>query len=186
MTVRTTLTGVEFDSMASRGAFADIPGKIELIDGEIRIMCPLGPVHCDYTDYLNQWSQKSCIDNSFRIRCQNTLPTSENDRPEPDIHWVDFRRYRTRHPRPDETHLLIEVADSSLAFDLGAKADKYAAAGIREYWVVDTRAKLIHVMTQIVDGAYSDRRVVRSGEPLSPACKPEAMLDTADLFSDGE
>lgn len=78
---------------------------------------------------------------------------------------------------------MIEVADLSLAYDLGEKAALYASQGIAEYWVVDTKATQIHVHTRPSAAGYQSLRQVRPGEALAPACRPSAALDVAQLFT---
>jgi hypothetical protein len=78
--------------------------------------------------------------------------------------------------------LLIEVSDSSLANDLQIKADIYAESAVAEYWVVDIPASRIHVMTKSDGKHYRNIEIVVPPSPLSPMCKPDAILDTAALF----
>lgn len=185
MTIRTRLTGEEFDSMCAGGAFENFPpGKIELINGRIEIMSPPGPVHDDYADYLNEWSTSSRTAEQFRIRVRNGFLAGDDQRPEPDILWCDPGRYLDRKPLPREVHLLIEISDSSINRDLGRKADVYAEAEVGKYWVVDIGRRCIHVLTDPVDGQYRDRRIFEPPQTLHPRCHPTAKLDLTDLFID--
>lgn len=67
---------------------------------------------------------------------------------------------------PEHVLLAIEISDTTLHYDLGVKLRDYAAAGIPNYWVVDVKARAVHVMTGAGGEAYRDARVVRFGEPL--------------------
>jgi Uma2 family endonuclease len=78
--------------------------------------------------------------------------------------------------------LLIEVSDSSLANDLQEKADVYAESGVAEYWVMDVPASRIHVMTKSDGKHFRSIEIVVPPNPLSPKCRPEAILNTAELF----
>jgi|688.fasta_scaffold00180_51 hypothetical protein len=74
MQTTTGLTGAEFDAMVECGAFERIgPKKIELIQGERRVMNPAGPIHDDYIDYLTDWSYQSIDTREFRIRVQSGI-----------------------------------------------------------------------------------------------------------------
>lgn len=176
------ITGEQFDDMAAAGAFDRLAaGKIELIEGNIRVMSPAGPIHDDHIDFIQEWSHASRTPDEFRIRVQCGI-ACDDDRPEPDIAWLSPGRYLDRRPAASDVHLLIEVADSSLADDLQLKADLYAAAGIREYWIVDVPNRRIHVLAKPKDGTFTDIRIVPRGGAVSPMCKPEATLDTGELF----
>ena len=83
-----------------------------------------------------------------------------------------------------DVRLAIEVADSSLKFDLTEKAALYAEAGIGEYWVVDASAKQIHVFREPVDGEYALQTIARESASVSPAAATDAVFKVSALFSD--
>ncbi len=86
------LTGREFDAMGDRGALDCIEGKkVELIRGELRFTNPAGPIHDDYIDYLTRWSVLSTQKGQANIRVQCGFVCDDN-RPEPDILWLQPRR----------------------------------------------------------------------------------------------
>ena len=182
MSVVTRITGAEFDSMVERGAFNGMgPRKIELIRGELRFMNPAGPIHDDYIDYLNRWSVEQTCSTEVNIRVQCGFVCDDN-RPEPDVMWLQPRRYGRTRPAAKDVLLLIEVSDSSLASDLQEKASLYAEAGVAEYWVVDVPASRIHVMTDSDGQSYRNIKVVVPPDPIAPKCRPAATLNTAELF----
>ena len=177
------LTGPEFDSMVDRGAFDCIAGKkVELIRGELRFMNPAGPIHDDYIDYLTHWSVVSTIGRLANIRVQCGFVCDDN-RPEPDILWLQPRRYGRTRPTASDVMLLIEVSDSSLSSDLQEKADIYAEAGVQEYWVIDVPSSRIHVLSKSDGRSYRKIEIAIAPQFLSPACLPTAKLDLTDLFS---
>ncbi len=183
MSVVARLTGADFDSMAERGAFDGLgPRKIELIRGELRFMNPAGPIHDDYIDYLTRWStdQTKATEVTVRVQCGFAC---NDDRPEPDVLWLKPRRYRRTRPTASDVLLLIEVSDSSLAGDLQEKADLYAESGVAEYWVVDVPASRIHVMTESDGSHFRKIETVVPPQQLAPKCRPNAKLDTAELFN---
>jgi Uma2 family endonuclease len=176
------LTGEEFDAMVLRGAFDCIgPKKVELIDGELVFMNPAGPLHDDLIDYLTRWSVNATSDGSANVRVQCGFVCDDN-RPEPDILWLEPRRYGKVKPTAKDVLLLIEVSDSSLANDLQRKADMYASAGVLEYWVVDLNSARIHVMLDSDGKHYRTIEIAVAPKPLSPRCVPNARLNLQELF----
>jgi Uma2 family endonuclease len=182
MSTMAKIKGTEFDAMVERGAFDCIgPKKVELIRGELRFMNPAGPLHDDLIDYLNRWSVNATNQGAANIRVQCGFICDDN-RPEPDILWLQPRRYGRVKPTAKDVLLLIEVADRSLANDLQEKAEIYAHAGVLEYWVVDVHSSRIHVMSEVVEGLYRRIEIVASPNSLAPQCLPVAKLDTKQLF----
>jgi len=182
MSISSKITGAEFDAMVDRGAFDGLgPRKIELIRGKLCFMNPAGPVHDDYIDYLTRWSIENNKSTDANIRVQCGFVCDDN-RPEPDILWLKPRRYGSKRPTAADVMLLIEVSDSSLANDLQVKAQVYAESGVAEYWVVDVPASRIHVMTHSDGKHYRSIEIVVPPNPLSPKCRPETILITAELF----
>ena len=176
------LSGAEFDRMVERGAFDFVnPKKVELIRGGLRFMNPAGPIHDDYIEYLTRWSVSSAGD-AAAIRVQSGLVCDDN-RPEPDIVWLKPRRYGPTRPTAADVLLLIEVADSSLLMDLREKADLYAEAGVLEYWVIDVQGSRLHRMSDSDGRTFRGVEVVVPPTTPSPACRPSARLDLAELFS---
>ncbi len=182
-TIFAKITGPEFDSMVDRGAFDCLEGKkVELIRGELRFMNPAGPIHDDYIDYLTRWSHKSATEGIANIRVQCGFVCDDN-RPEPDVLWIQPRRYGRIRPTARDVMLLIEVSDSSLSSDLREKADIYAEAGVQEYWVVDIPSSRIHVLSKSDGKSYRKIEIAVAPQFLSPTCLPSAKLDLTDLFS---
>ena len=98
--------------------------------------------------------------------------------PEPDIALARVSQRSSRErPRPDEIALIVEIADSSLAFDLGEKRTKYARAGIAAYWVVDVQSSVLHVFRGPNAEGYDDCRVAKIGETISPVEYPDVVID---------
>ncbi len=177
------LTGAEFDTMVDRGAFDLIKTKkVELIRGELRFMNPAGPIHDDYIDYLTRWSITSTLNNQANIRVQCGFICDDN-RPEPDILWLQPRRYGRTRPTARDVMLLIEVSDSSLSSDLQEKADIYAEAGVQEYWVIDVPSSRVHLLSKSDGKSYRKIEIAVAPHILSSTCLPDARLDLDDLFS---
>ena len=103
--------------------------------------------------------------------------------PEPDLAWVARRDYRRGRPTAEDVLLVIEVSESTLRFDLGKKAELYAAAGIADYWVVDVSARSIVVHRDPAAGRYRDVRTYRESDEIRPLQVPEVKLCPAWLVA---
>ena len=184
MSILLKLSIDEYDRMIARGAFDGLDKRIELIYGELREMNPAGPVHEDIISYLTRWSVESTSDRqvSVRVQCGLGIPELESV-PEPDIAWIRHGRYRQRRPEPADVLLLIEVADSSLTYDLHEKLQMYSIAGVKEYWVVNVPAECVEVHRNPTKKGYRKKEIFHAGASISPAEAPHASLDLAKLFA---
>ena len=177
------LTLAEYAQMVQRGAFDHLDRKVELIRGELLEMNPAGPLHDDLLVLLTRWSFLAVDLQKTDVRVQMGLDLTTLDScPEPDLVWVDCRRYRDQHPTAADVQLAVEVSASSLDYDLGKKAALYAAAGIVEYWIVDAGEEVVHVFRKPVQGTYSQQQLARKGEHLSPLAGCQTPLDLSQLF----
>jgi Uma2 family endonuclease len=157
--------------------------RIELIDGEIYMMSPIGPPQGSLITRLNEFFFRN-LPESFS--CRNQLPVVAGDHSEPEPDIAIIRRqdddYQCTHPAPADVALLVEVAESSLKFDLRAKLRLYAMCGIPEYWVVDVQHKAILVHRGPVGIQYRSVESVSAGSKIAPLSAPDCQLDVAWLF----
>ena len=178
-----TLSAAEFDTMVEAGAFDCLgPRRVEYIRGEIVSMSPAGPIHDDFITYLTRWSTDSATSKQASVLVQGGFVCEEN-RPEPDVLWLQPRRYGRTRPTAADVMLLIEVSDSSIRYDTGIKAEIYAEAGVAEYWIVDVQARRVHVYRDSDRSLFRSIEVIDGTGGLSPRCLPSANLDLDDLFS---
>ncbi len=103
--------------------------------------------------------------------------------PVPDIAWVTRRRYQDRRPQGSDVWLIIEVADSSLEYNLGEKQLLYSQTGIKEYWVVNVRMKSVHVFRRPTKKGYRDAQAFSVTDVISPLAAPDAELSIKELFA---
>lgn len=134
------LRRAEYERLAELGFFED--EKVELLDGVIVKMSPIGEDHNVYEALLNELMVKA-LPTHLIVRPQCSFPLSDISEPQPDLAIVERKRLGELLPSP--ALLIVELADSSLKKDLGLKAKLYAAAGVADYWVVDLRAMAIDV-----------------------------------------
>ncbi len=173
----------EYERMAEAGSFGQ--RRLEYIRGEVREMSPKGDRHEDMVDQLEEWSHEVVHGRPVRVRVQNSLRLSGiQTLPEPDLAWVVRRRYSRRKPEASDVYLLIEVAETSLDYDLGEKAELYAAAGIRDYWVVDLIAARIVVHRDPAESRYRSVQSVSSNQKIQPLAFPEIALQPESLWAE--
>jgi Uma2 family endonuclease len=115
--------------------------RVELIDGEVIEMPPIGPLHASMVTELQNRLIKAVGDAAI-VRVQNPVRLGPGDEPEPDLAVVTQPavKYRTRHPGPSDILLLIEVADNSVGLDRDLKLVRYAYTGVPEVWLVEAKA----------------------------------------------
>lgn len=140
--------------------------RVELIDGEIVEMSPIGPIHVWSLNLLNKHLVKQ-IDDHGIVSVQNPVRLGPYDEPQPGLAVI----------RPDiapnapitaaDVLLVIEVADSSRAYDRETKLRRYAAAGIPEAWLADLNGKLLERHSEPRDGLYRQIIVGRIGDTLT-------------------
>jgi Uma2 family endonuclease len=161
---RRRFSAADVQAMLQAGVIKD-GEKVELIGGELVEMSPQGPLHWDVTHALDKWFRRNLPD-SFDYASQGPLRLSEYHEPEPEL-FVFREGIRVNDVRGPDLALVIEIAYSSLTFDLKIKAPIYAEHGVREYWVVDVenRRTLIHRLS--ADGTYDEPQPIAFDAPLS-------------------
>jgi Uma2 family endonuclease len=176
----------QYDLMVRSGAFdGEHRQRVELIRGEIRPMSPIGSLHEVLVDWLNEWSVLSVPRRKVRVRVQNSIGLAAlESAPEPDIAWVARRNYATRRPQAADVFLIVEVADSSLAYDLGDKAELYAQSRIRDYWVVDALHRRVTIFRDPKRGRYASQETLAERGAVSSLAFPKIKLAVAELFQE--
>jgi Uma2 family endonuclease len=179
-------TRAEYDRMIEHGLLGE-DDRVELIDGEILTMAPQGTRHAG-TIRLVQNVLGSVFGHEH-VGVQLPFALDPASEPEPDLAVVPGspRDYLDAHP---ETALLVvEVADTTLAFARRSKGSLYARAGIAEYWIVNVSDGVLEVYRQPVEDpsarygfAYRDTRVVHAGDRVVPLAAPDAEIPVAELL----
>jgi Uma2 family endonuclease len=184
---KTRWTYEEYYRMADAGVFRD--QRVELINGEIVEMPPQGEPH--YTTILiGSKRLERAFGDGYVVRTQGPLRTGQDEEPEPDIAViVGTIGEMLAAGRPRSAVLVVEVSVTTLDYDLGEKAEIYAAAGIEDYWVIDLQSRLIHVHRRtIVDPSmsrgrrYSQIEVLSDDKSIAPLAVPNQSIRIADLL----
>ena len=141
--------------------------RVELIEGEIIRLSPIGSPHAASVARLNYRLRNSAPDNTM-LWIQNPVRLSEFSEPVPDVTLVKLRAdfYASHHPTPEDVLLVIEVSDTTMLADRNVKIPLYARAGIPEAWVVNLPRKLIEVYFDSTAGTYRESLKFKHGEIL--------------------
>ena len=158
--------------------------RVELIEGEILGMAPIGTRHAALTGRLVKRLLLSLGDRAT-VRAANPVDLGHFSEPEPDLLVLKARvdDYLHAHPQAQDVLLLIEVAESSLAFDQGIKRALYARFGVSEYWVVDVNRQRIFAYLSPAKGTFQVSREYLINDTISPQAFPDFNLAVRELFA---
>ena len=149
--------------------------RVELIEGEIVEMAAIGTRHFSCVNRLNRLLVMS-VDDEAVISVQNPVRLNKHTELQPDLAVIRPRDYRESLPEPDDVLLLIEVSDTTLAYDRGVKLPLYARAGIREVWIVDLVGEVIERHSDPSGDGYRGLERARRGGKIEPPALPELSL----------
>ena len=152
--------------------------RVELIEGEIVEMAAIGTRHFSCVNRLNRLLVMSVGDQAV-VSVQNPVRLNEHTEPQPDVTVIRPRDYRESLPEPEDVLLLIEVSDTTLAYDRGVKLPLYASAGIGEVWIVNLPAETIERYTEPSSNGYRRVEQARRGQTLAPTALP-GLTPTVD------
>jgi Uma2 family endonuclease len=175
-----------FERMFELGILNDLGPRIELLEGRIVQMSPIGGEHGDTTADLvvalaGPIRGTPAITEVFRVATAVTLKIGQDSAPEPDVLVVRRRNGRKYYEAADAV-LVIEVSVSTRDNDLTIKRPLYARAGIPEFWIVEPEARLIRVFRDpLPDGSWGDETVVTDGA-VTPLFSDQVHLTLAELF----
>jgi Uma2 family endonuclease len=159
--------------------------RVELINGEMMDMAPIGPAHASCTDRLVTLLVRTLSD-AFIVRAQNPLQLNLETEVYPDVCVVRHRAagFATSNPGPEDLCLLIEVSDTTLVFDRQEKLRLYAANGVPEVWIVDVRnqAVLTFAEPDSHQAIYNNSKSMRTGA-LTCALLPALRLSVSQIFA---
>jgi Uma2 family endonuclease len=171
----------EFYKLAEVGVLSE-DDRVELLDGQIMVMSPIGESHRTVVDSLAEvlTDQRK---GRYRVAVQNPLRIDGEDEPQPDL-VLCHRSVIGRHPKPSETLLVIEVADASLDYDQRTKIPIYASADIQESWVIDLIRHCIHVYREPnPSGRYYEMTTsFNRSDFVSPLAFPDIRIRLDDLL----
>jgi Uma2 family endonuclease len=148
------ISAEEYERMGEAGIFG--PGeRLELIEGDIFEMSPIGSPHAACVKYLNRLLNE-LFGRDLIVGTQDPIRLDDFSEPQPDLTLLRWRAdfYRGAHPTPADVLLVVEVADTTVVTDRTIKVPLYARAGVAEAWVVNVPEERVEIYSDPADGAY--------------------------------
>ena len=182
--LRKRWTRAECASLEAAGLLAQ--QHLELVEGELIDKMGKNRPHSIALAEMHAWLLR--IFGERFVHQENPIDVSPEDNPtnepEPDLIILnrEYTNFRSVSPGPQDLLLVVEVADTTLYFDLTVKAALYARAGIADYWVLDVNARRLIVHRQPQSGKYTSILIYNEHETVAPLAAPHAMFKAADAF----
>lgn len=174
-------TVAEFHRMAEVGLLNE-DSRVELIDGEIVEMAPIGSEHAGHNNYLQSFLAYRLYGKAV-VAGQNPVVLGGYEEPQPDIALLRWREdyYRTAHPHAEDVLLIIEISDTTLRYDRDVKVPLYAKNGVPEVWLLDVQQKQLEIYREPLHGVYQQRDCRNTGQ-IAPVSCPDAIINLNELF----
>jgi len=157
--------------------------RVELLDGEIIDMSPIGPFHGGVVNRLNSLLNANAK-GRYLVAVQNPMHVDDYNEPQPDLMLLRPAPddYTSRHASPEDVFLLVEVSDTSLQYDRGDKLQAYARAGVSEVWIVNLQEGIVEVYREPELSGYRSVTPLRPGDRVNPVDFPDVVVDIARLL----
>lgn len=181
---RRRFTADEYQRMGETGILSR-EDRVELIDGEVMSMSPIGPPHGAHVDRATRTFVLKAGDHAI-VRVQGAVRLDRFNEPQPDVVLLRPRTdyYASAHPGPADILLVLEVADSSLDYDRSVKMGLYARLGVTEFWLVDVNARLLTRFSDPGPDGYRTQQDDGRGRLVAPAQLPACLVSTDDLLGE--
>ena len=173
----------DYHRMGEEGFFPP-DARVELIRGEVVEMSPIGPRHAGSVRRFNR-NFSARLNPYAIVDVQNPVELRDQEsEPQPDITLLRLRDdcYSAATPTPEDTLLVVEVAESSLSYDRKVKMHLYAEAGIPESWLVDLNSGTLFVYRHPSPDGYRDVRSYRRGESVAPEAFPDVRFTLDEIL----
>jgi Uma2 family endonuclease len=179
---RMRISADRYQKMVATGVLTKYD-HIELIDGDMITMAPIGLNHAAVTARLNRLFVLSAGDSAI-VSPGGPVKLGDYSVPQPDLMLLKPRAdfYAGHVPTAPDVLLLVEISESSLAFDQGAKRALYARHGVAEYWVVDIPGKRVHVHYEPTVAGYGEAFECTLTDSVSPRALPVIQVTVGTLF----
>jgi Uma2 family endonuclease len=179
---RHRLSVTDYHRMAKAGIVAR-DARVELIDGEIIDMSPIGSKHASVVKQLNRLLSVAAGERAI-VSVQDPIILGLDSEPEPDIVLLCPRDnfYADAHPGADDILLVVEVSDTSLRYDKDVKVPLYARYGITETWLINIEHREISVYQGASDKGYKRQSTPKNLSSVSPVKLPGISIDLSNLF----
>jgi len=179
---RRRFTVQEYERLVEEGFFAP-DERLELVDGEIVAMNPIGIRHAACVTRLTTLLGARLGEQGI-VSVQNPVALGDRLELQPDVAVLRPRQdfYQYARPTASDTLLLIEVADATVAYDRSVKVPHYAATGVPEVWLADLPRDVVLVYQAPTANGYTVSHTARRGESLAPLTFPDLTVGVAELL----
>jgi Uma2 family endonuclease len=180
---RARISADRYQKMVATGVLTKYD-RVELIDGDILNMPPIGSNHAAVTARLNKLFVLSAGDLAI-VSPGSSIRLGDYSVAQPDLLLLKPRDdfYSGQIPTAPDVLLLVEISDSSLAFDQGAKRALYARHGVEEYWVINLPDKRVHVYREPTADGYARSIECSPTDIVSPRALPAVQVTVGTLFA---
>jgi Uma2 family endonuclease len=183
---RWAFSTTDYHRMLEVGIFTE-DDRVELIDGEVRVMSPIGARHVAFVNRLIAVLVPK-VGNTAIVSVQNPVQLGDYTEPQPDLLLLrprdDF--YVEVLPRAADVLLVIEVSDTTLGYDRQEKLPRYARAGIPEVWIVvadsQPEKQMIERYTDPHDNQYATKQTFKRGQSISILALPQITISVESIF----
>jgi Uma2 family endonuclease len=168
----------DYYKMFDSGVFDGI--RVELMEGTVVEMSPHNLPHSHAVTLLNPVLVG--LFPHLLVRVQLPFEVSNLTEPEPDFAIVTREAMREARRHPTQAELIIEVSDTSLDYDRGDKALRYAQAGVPEYWILNLPDQQLECYRRPFPGGYRETQILKAGDTITPLCRPQEPLAVETFF----
>lgn len=166
-----------------RAGILNEDSRVELINGELIDMAPIGSLHASVVNRLSTLLMQQAGRLAI-VSTQNSLSLPPDSEPQPDIALLKPRSdwYRNALPGASDVLLLVEVADTTLAYDHDIKLPLYASHGVPEVWLIDLKGRAVEL--HLEPGAQGYRKILRPdrNETISPTLLSAVQLALPEIL----
>jgi Uma2 family endonuclease len=159
--------------------------RVELIDGEVRVMSPIGTAHAAIVNrYLALLSAQ--VGQNAIVSVQNPVQVNDTSEPQPDLALLKYRDdfYAKATPTAADVLLIIEVSDTTLAYDRLEKLPRYSLSGIPEVWITDVDGQAVERYTDPQGNQYATKQTFKRGQSISVQALPTVSLSIDSIFGE--
>jgi Uma2 family endonuclease len=175
----------DFDKMAEAGILAH-EERVELIDGEVIALPPMGPEHIVAMARTNRVLTRleAAFGSEFWVIPEATVSVLADYKPQPDIVIArgPLEEFEVRGVTASDVCLVVEVSNTSLASDRRRKFQLYAQAGIPEYWIINLRSRVLEVYRQPSESGYSVALTYKSGDVVEALFAPDVPINVSEFL----
>lgn len=172
----------EFHQMAASGLLGESE-RVELIEGEMIDMAPIGSRHAFIVNRLSQAFSVGGANGQYLVSTQNPVCLGDRSEPQPDIALLKNGNYMEALPMASDVLLIVEVSDTTLDYDREVKLGLYARHGIPEVWLMDVNAGELAVYREPAEGQYRLIRKPTTAETVAPVLVSGVAISLAELLA---